>query len=235
MQIQLNGEEIGNIASEYQCDVVNFTSDKIVHDEIRGYLIWNDNEWDFVLPCTYKIIKECRNKDVKKIALILESPHKDEYDRVGSDFIPVAPAMGQTGIKIRGGLTKRPFISHLKNKYDYEIKLMNAVQYQCSCYNYIDELNRIDKKLRDEVFRLLFEKLEQDFCSRIENYSPDIIVNACTGGEIEDEHHPKKETSSEEKHQLNWYVDKKLKNETISKEYISGKNYYVDTHPISWK
>lgn len=164
---------------------IDFLTSPKVNDKVRGYLIYNGTDWDFILPQTYKMIKGYNERKRKNLALILESPHKNEYDKVGNIYVPIAPAMGETGVKLRGAITKRKFIALLDPECDYEVKLFNAVQYQCSCYNELIQHNpdyELCHSLRNRVFKLLWKSKANDFIIRITRYKPDIIVNCCTGG-----------------------------------------------------
>lgn len=153
---------------------VYFQQQKRVHDEIRGYLIYNNSTWSFV-GC-YQLLNKT---NVKRIVLVLESPHKYEYD---SNYNPLRPANGRTGTKINNGLQNRAFIKALNINYVYEVNIINAIQYQTSCYFMFQ--NKWTRKNRDQVFRALFNKnkgnLRQDLVNRVSNYNPDIIINACT-------------------------------------------------------
>lgn len=111
------------------------------------------------------------------LIMVLESPHKNEFDENG---LPLGPARGSTGANIRSYL-----INHLKNvgleRGQYKLLLVEAVSYQCSNGLPIDQSEQPKKK------DLLFEKIwnsggRQSFEARIRLYRPTIIVNSCTGG-----------------------------------------------------
>lgn len=62
------------------------------------------------------------------VVLVLESPHTSEYRTKNGRLIPIGPANGCTGCRIR-----RYFNSITKGKYDkYEMILVNVIQYPCS-------------------------------------------------------------------------------------------------------
>lgn len=181
---------------------VYFQQQKRVQDEVRGYLIYNYPNWSFV-GC-YQLLSK---NNVKRVALILESPHKDEYD---SNDNPLRPANGLTGTKINNGLQKRAFVNALNNNCVYEVYIINAIQYQTSCYSIFGK--SWSRGNRNQVFRALFDQnkgnLEQDFINRITKYNPDIIVNACTSN-------------------LKSVVDTALNT-------FTNCNQYKDKHPSSW-
>ena len=160
---------------------INFksASDK-VDDEIRGYLVYNGIDWIFHLSSKYN-----PKTEFKKIALILESPHEKEYDRSKIPPTPIAPAQGSTGIRIRRYICKYCLNWNLNNNTIYEVKIMNSIQYQTSCYNELIINNpnyNLCSSLRNQVFKLLWNSSANDLVKRINRYNPDIIINACTGG-----------------------------------------------------
>lgn len=66
----------------------------------------------------------------KRIILILESPHKDEFKLDGCKLCQVGPAAGKTGTYIRKYL---PLIfSGMKDFGARELILVNAIQFRCS-------------------------------------------------------------------------------------------------------
>ncbi len=93
------------------------------------------------------------NKDVPKIILILESPHKDEY----KDKQAINPANGPTGAKIQGylGYLVKKIYDELLNKKakinkKYDFCIVNPVPYQAS-------FGVSTKYVRNEVWTLLWE------------------------------------------------------------------------------
>lgn len=150
-----------------------------VEDDIRGYVVYVNNSWEFVGVSEYNCKYNCI--DTKKIALVLESPHIDEYT---TNYVPIRPANGRTGRKIEKKLpSKLANNANLLANCAYEIFIINPVQYQCSCAHFLPNFktNRADTH---KVFRKLFNsnygKLRQDFINRLGNYNPDIVINACT-------------------------------------------------------
>ena len=129
---------------------------------------------------TTKVIKKYRRivkRRLKRIVIILESPHKEEYS---IDNKMGYPALGITGININKGIeevinTKLSY-SMEHNKY-YEIILINAIQYQTS-------LGIDTNMLRDRtwIYLWLQHNMRDGFIKRIKGYRPNIIVNFCTKG-----------------------------------------------------
>lgn len=188
MDILVNNISFHSVNNGIQ-GTIHFNSNLIVPDSIRGYLININNIWSFHFNINN--ISNSYIKNIKKIALILESPHKNEYT---NGYIPIGIAQGKTGNNINIKLINRSrLISNLNANTIYEVNLMNPIQYQCSCYNEFNGLvpipnnNLINHKCSrsntDKVFRSLFsikKTLYIDFINRLINYNPDIIFNCCT-------------------------------------------------------
>lgn len=160
-----------------------------VNDEIRGYIYFYNNSWTFVYS-------KPNHVNIKKVAIILESPHKDEFDIY---YNPLHPANGKTGLKIYKNIIHQLSKTiNLSNQYCYEIFIMNPVPYQCSLYHEL-EVNNFgsniyglfshNRKLTNKVFSALFfgkklnkgyKNLKDDFIDRVNKYNPDYIINCCT-------------------------------------------------------
>jgi len=110
-----------------------------------------------------------RPPHLRCVLLILESPHTSEFG------VSPGPAKGATGRNIVQYLSQVP---GLKDKGDFGLLLVNAVQYQCS-------LGRPTSEVRDAVF---FETWcnggRVDFESRLSALyrDGDCVVNCCTRG-----------------------------------------------------
>lgn len=192
MDIYWNFNKIGQtkLNNNYKID---FNNSLIVNDEKRGYLIYRNGIWNFIGVAQYQ------GKQFEKIALILESPHKDEYS---SKYVPLRPANGRTGANINSKLTKAINITYSKDNVslsailnpsvNYEIYIMNPIQLQASCYHefhgfgHNQSLNglKVSRQNTNQVFRCLFSKqkgnLRQDFINRINTYAPNYVYNCCT-------------------------------------------------------
>lgn len=151
--------------------------------------------------------------------MVLESPHKDEYDENG---IAKGSSYGTTGYKINeyfaeiltDFLNRNKFFQNLADG-DYYIIIINAIAYQCSL--------RVDTKLyRDAMFlymwekeryRELFKKVVSDLVANRDNW---LVINCYTLGE-----HLDLLTT----HQRN-----------ITKEYLKEIGYnHIKTSPLSLK
>ena len=138
------------------------------------------------------------NNDSKVLALVLESPHKKEFD----NFFQAGPAKGSTGENIKKYFPQvlfnyLPYKKHKdKIEYDsskqipdgkYKVLLINAVQFQCS-------LGESTTKYRDDIFTNMWNYnvnndqnvVQDDFKSRLESHSPCVVINCCTKGNFKD-------------------------------------------------
>lgn len=142
-----------------------------------------DQSWgrlDLTSSDNWGPLKKCignKTKNLKRIVVILESPHTDEYMCTDSP----QPANGKTGKSIQKGL--RCVINNYKDSKwvpdeKYEIIIMNAIQYQLS-------LGSSTQKYRDQMFIRMWahEAVRNNFIARLTKYQPDIIINCCTNGE----------------------------------------------------
>lgn len=193
MNIEVNGQPISisfspkttiskSISGILNSTVV-FNSNARVLDEPRGFLKYDNNQWVFYG------LSQINPETFEKLALVLESPHKNEFSPVG---IPLRPANGITGNKINNLLAdvinNRP-PNGINQKITYKVYLINAIQYQTSCYkilhvfpDYKDNWHTI----RNYVFKVLWNtqqfNLQSDLTSRIKAINPSIIMNCVTGG-----------------------------------------------------
>lgn len=135
-----------------------------------------------------KIDENVKSEGFRNIVIVLESPHKDEYI---NEYQFIAPALGKTGDNLQG-----QFIPVLKNTLanlgtvNYNVFLVNAVQYQCSNGDVLTSKNREinPNRLRtDSIWEWFWEKGgSEDFKRRINLVLPYMVINACTGN-INDE------------------------------------------------
>ncbi len=150
------------------------------------------------------------------ILCILESPHKREYSYPNYGFA----AMGGTG-----KLFDKKLLEKLKEigfdfKDDYDIVLINAVQYQCSNGKTLSKKRKkdmnVNKYERDiNWIRCMDEEnCQKDLLKRIEAFNPKYIINLCTIG----------------LHNLQLILDNKIK------EFIKekGYSYTFGNHPSTW-
>ena len=141
-----------------------------------------------------------------KVALIVESPHKDEFTY---DFQPLIPLNGFSGVVFDNQIDQKMvnwFNGNINKNAVYEIKIFNPVQYQTSLFHFLNNMipfMRLSaqlkdgvvipeyvfddhKKLRDNVWKLLFAspltQCKINFQKQLIQYWPEYIVNCCTGG-----------------------------------------------------
>lgn len=135
-------------------------------DQFLGLISKHADGWENVA----RLSIEDKPKDLPCVLLILESPHKDEYDGASPK-----PANGPTGCNIAKHLLN---VNGLSQYSDHGLVLINAVQYQCS-------RGKPPKDHRDACFRHIWENGGRaDFIDRLKAIqSPgDVFVNACTRG-----------------------------------------------------
>ena len=147
----------------------------------------------------------------KHISVILESPHRFEYNASNH---PLGLAMGKTGYlfcdMFASALSKSDM--HIKDGH-YNIILMNAVQYQTSC-----GLNPIDRDIRNQNWLDIFGKHKGnlDLKKRIYAIKPRYTINCCTGGR--------------NPNGLRARVSQALETYKL----IKGKHFTEGNHPASW-
>ena len=124
------------------------------------------------------------------LVLLLESPHKDEYYRDIDN--PRAPAMGRTGKNICDYLCE--VIQQIEKIEERQILecgddviIANPIQFQTSLSaihgrSLSGEGSSPWKRLRNAVWTTLWAQkyIRQEFLSRLCQYSPKIVINACT-------------------------------------------------------
>ena len=178
MNIFLNGVPKGSI--DGPLNQICFDLQDAVHDEIRGYLVYQNSCWNFVGVNQY--LAYPHNEHYQKLALILESPHKDEYS---DGYIPLRPANGRTGSNINKKLSNRSFAYKLDTRFDYQVLIMNPIQIQCSCYHqFTNKGIPCTASNTRKVFRFLFNakkcNLRADFILRLKKYNPNFVLNCST-------------------------------------------------------
>ena len=117
--------------------------------------------------------------------LVLESPHKCEYNREGEGQ---RPAMGTTGDNICKYLNcvLHQIAEHCREDVEVcqHVILANAIQYQASLHGtHGGNLNKeIRDHLKDAVLPIMWsdQYIQCDLLSRLEQYQPRTILNACT-------------------------------------------------------
>lgn len=130
--------------------------------------------------------------DIPIILIVLESPHKDEFETLKYNIEKPMPAMAITGDNLFKLLPKymnrinatseHVGVSRGMGYVDmpsgiYRVLLVNAIQYQCS-------LGDEPKKYRNKIFNSMWnnEIVRQDFINRISINNVKVIINSSTGG-----------------------------------------------------
>ncbi|OYU82602.1 MAG: hypothetical protein CFE24_14770 [Flavobacterium sp. BFFFF2] len=117
-----------------------------------------------------------------KVLLIIESPHKDEYD---INFVPIGTAQGQTGRNISKNFYKLIQSNKELEKLekDFEVTVYNPIPLQTSMY----EITKcFDRNLRNSVWKYCWNAENgPNFKSKfieyiVENNDFEFIINACT-------------------------------------------------------
>lgn len=136
----------------------------------------------------------CGGSGVATLLILLESPHKDEY---GAHMeCPLGPARGRTGARIekeligilQGDGRARRLLADAGETV--RVLVSNPIPFQTSLYAVHRGRLGGRRGLRDAIWRGLW-RMESDgnrafqdqFLGRVTRYAPDVIVNACTGGD----------------------------------------------------
>ena len=144
------------------------------------------------------LIPHCDEQDmhqqIPNIVLLLESPHKDEY-QPGNINCPIAPAMGTTGDNIDRCLgtvlrdIKKDLINAGLNEAEFiksggHVIISNPIQFQTSLHAiHGKSLQKKWVTLRNNVWWTLWneQRIQRNFRARLKRYNPSLIINACTG------------------------------------------------------
>ena len=139
---------------------------KLVHNGIKWNLL-NKRKITFPLP-----------QNQKNIIVILESPHKDEFDSYGYGLMPLEKDKSFTKKFVRLFSNSKELKVGLNRLTEYSVYLINAIQFQCS-------LGLQTAYYRDYIFLHYWEDKYMDFESRLKsllNNNTIAIVNLCTKG-----------------------------------------------------
>ncbi len=168
----------------YQVDILKNTGDITVNSILnKKNIIKNSNYSDILL-----------NKDLKidkSITLILESPHKAEFEYFNNYLKPISPAQGSTGKNIDNKLQKllveiisNNNLSDLESE-NYKLVIINPISFQTSLHFFhrksLSEYHF--KKLRDKVWQESWEKditYKKNLSANLKKINSNLIINACT-------------------------------------------------------
>lgn len=131
-------------------------------------------------------------KDKNYILIVLESPHKSEYEIEKGEIKAIAPAKGKTGDNI---LKNKEIIKEivddlkqLENKENYEIIIINPVPYQTSLYHLYERSEeqiknyKLDQRIKKFVWKEIWDSKEckDEFTKNIKKINPVYTFNCCT-------------------------------------------------------
>lgn len=128
------------------------------------------------------------------IGIILESPHKDEYNLHNTRISPIAPAQGATGRTINTEILDVIIkvarqINSLAIKFDLneiiDIVILNPIPYQTSLAHIHQQAlsNSSYTTLRNNVWKCIWNTpgIQNDFLTVLSKFSSkDILINCCT-------------------------------------------------------
>lgn len=158
--------------------------------------LWNkivpDAEYDFFYSSTDNSWhltnkqKKCSNNENNNIIVVLESPHKDEFNVNGDGLLPLFKDLNfnqYLGALINGSQNLNPSqpTPLLNTGTIYKVYLVNAIQLQCS-------LGIPTEYYRDLVFLFYWDRLKSNFETRLKSYINDntiAVINLCTQGRHE--------------------------------------------------
>ena len=144
------------------------------------------------------------------IAVVLESPHKDEYNA----GVPLGPARGTTG-RLFDSKFQNIFSQSVLNRHylstTYDVILINGVQFQCSLGLPLSNSN--NKLNRDANWLNIFNNHggSADIVDRLQSLNPALIINLCTKGYSN----------------LQMILDRRLR-------FALSYPYTYGTHPSTW-
>ena len=156
----------------------------IRHD--NRYRICNDRYINPHCGISGKDLKRQLQPEIRNIVLLLESPHKDEY-QPGNINCPIAPANGNTGDNIDRWLST--VLSCIEEQQlivpGGHVIISNPIQFQTSLHAIHGQpLEDMWERLRNNVWWTLWneQRIRQCFRERlVDTYNPCLIINACTG------------------------------------------------------
>ena len=135
---------------------IYFNNEDGVFDEARGYLYYDPTSSAWVF-CG---LNQITPRNPRIMALILESPHKSEYDATGK---PLRPANGKTGTCINNYLGKQIKATPPRNinpESIYKVHLVNAIQFQTSCYNQLHGFQERHPDKYDLILKSMVERVK---------------------------------------------------------------------------
>lgn len=200
----------------------------------------------------FVVVPYANYKNVQKVVVLLESPHKDEFDE---NFNPLVPLNGAAGKRFDKKIVDKMqswFKNVSKNQGDvFEIILFNPVPYQTSMHHFLS--NKIpyqplaglptiipnlplDRKLRDAFWLLLFDKpcCKDYFLQWVQNSSPQYIINCCTGNASKNCSKNLAQNLKLKRRSNSSNLKGRVRSALIEIGYLQGCYYAEDVHPTVW-
>ena len=122
----------------------------------------------------------CFNPKPNTIAVILESPHSDEYEYINGILTPKGPLVGSwTDFEqfFHGAIQASRLSSYISSSSVYNIAFVNAVQYQCSLGKVLYR-NKINSAQKDRnVINSWYSGLSNDLEKRLIALNPCMIID----------------------------------------------------------
>ena len=202
-KIRNYNQELINLNHKKNIFIKDKFINKSVPNIIRYYVTMNENTDDIEINSILNkknFIKKSNYNDIllnedteinNSIALILESPHKAEFDYSNNDLIPISPAQGATGKNIENKLKELLMAIISDHQIDalqngsYKIIIINPISFQTSLH-FFHRRSLSDyhfKKLRDKVWQKFWEedaKYKSNLSKNLKRINPSLIINACT-------------------------------------------------------
>lgn len=219
-----------------------------VDKDVRCYIKYNRQTREYSKVCENVA---SRYKKYFNVVIVLESPHRNEFD---DEFNPKEPLSGASGTKFDNNILDKIDKWFTNVKFDknvvFKLWLINPVPYQTSLYHLLNnkipnkpiiELKDInydkDDNIRNRVWDVLYygANCEAEFIKALESCKPDYIVNCSTKDIIEYDLVTK--FTALPVSSVNVKPIKLKVRETISKFKHMLKedcSYLEDGHPFSW-
>ncbi len=193
---------------------INACPDQVVGEIVNGVFSPYPKRADMVYVDNNNMVS-VTNKLKNPIVIILESPHKNEYDPITK--MALGPCMGVSGVNLYNDFNNnfsKSKIYNAMNSLECDVILLNAIQYQCSEGKPLSgKKNEANKKNRDNNFFICINnKDKNDFVTRLKAISPFAIINLCTIGKMG----------------LQQMVENVCRKNNFTKNYTKG------IHPSAW-
>lgn len=172
------------LSDEFFCDQTKVKDEYRYYIEIQKGTIVKKEQYD----------KSKDDEGIKKIVILLESPHKSEYRsrEIYDRLMPIGPAQGASKLDAGGAISNylNDVIVYINNNNNNNIKdgkyiivISNPIQFQTSLgFIHKQPLQGNIKDLRDNVWKAIWDikDIKDDFIYRIKKYNPCLIINSCT-------------------------------------------------------